>query len=117
MDLVTLALAKKGAKQYTDTAIINLPKGVVYKGSVDYYTNLPGDASLGDCYSVMYKGTSGTTAYGAEYVWGVNTSTSTQEWIKIGEDADLSDYATITYVNSIVGDINDILDDINGEVI
>lgn len=115
MDIVTLALAKKGAKSYTDTVIENLPKGVVYKGSVNYYTDLPNNASIGDCYTVLYKGTSGTDASGAEYVWGTNTATSTNEWIQIG--ADLSGYATISYVDSIVGDINDILDDINGEVI
>ena len=117
MDIVTLALAKKGAKSYTDSVIENLPKGVVYKGSVNYYADLPNNASLGDCYSVMYQGSTGTTPYGAEYIWGTNTATSTNEWIKLGEEADLSDYATIQYVNSIVGDINNILDNINGEVI
>lgn len=68
MDVVTLALAKKGAKQYTDTVISNLPKGVVYKGSVNYYNDLPNNANLGDCYTVLYTGTSGTIAFGAEYV-------------------------------------------------
>ena len=68
MDVVTLALAKKGAKQYTDAVISNLPKGVVYKGSVNYYNDLPNNANLGDCYTVLYAGTSGTTAFGAEYV-------------------------------------------------
>ena len=63
MDVVTLALAKKGAKQYTDTVINNLPKGVVYKGSVNYYNDLPNNANLGDCYTVLYTGTSGTTAF------------------------------------------------------
>ena len=117
MDIVTYALCNKKAKSYTDSVIENLPKGVVYKGSVNYYTDLPNNASLGDCYSVMYQGSTGTTPYGAEYIWGTNTATSINEWIKLGEEADLSDYATIEYVDSLIGDINDILDDINGEVI
>lgn len=98
MDVVTLALAKKGAKQYTDTVINNLPKGVVYKGSVNYYNDLPNNANLGDCYTVLYTGTSGTTAFGAEYVWGINTATSTSEWTQIGQDltnyVKNTDYAT-----------------------
>ena len=117
MDIVTYALCKNKAKQYTDAVIDNLPKGVIYRGSVNYYADLPNNAELGDCYSVLYKGTSGTETSGAEYIWGTNTATSTQEWIKIGEEVDLTDYATIEYVNNIIGDINDILDDINGEVI
>ena len=36
---------------------------------------------------------------------------------KIGVQVDLSGYATIEYVNSIVGDISNALDTINGEVI
>ena len=68
MDIVTLALAKKSAKSYTDSVIENLPKGVVYKGSVNYYADLPNNASLGDCYTVLYRGSSGTETYGAEYI-------------------------------------------------
>lgn len=117
MDVVTLALAKKSAKSYTDTVINNLPKGVVYRGSVNYYADLPSAAALGDCYTVVYKGTTGTEPYGAEYVWGLNTATNIREWIKIGEDINLSDYATIEYVNGIVGNINNALDEIQGEVI
>ena len=117
MDVVTLALAKKGAKQYTDEAISGLGKGIVYKGAVSYYNNLPNDASVGDCYSVLYQGTSGTTPFGAEYVWGKMSGSSSEQWIKLGEEADLSDYATIEYVNEIIGDIDDALDEISGEVI
>ena len=36
---------------------------------------------------------------------------------RIGVHVDLSDYATITYVDSLVGSINSVLDAINGEVI
>lgn len=68
MDLVTLTLAKKGAKQYTDDAIEGLGKGIIYKGAVNYYNDLPNNASIGDCYSILYKGTSGTESSGLEYV-------------------------------------------------
>ncbi len=113
MDIVTLALAKKSAKQYTDDAIEGLGKGIVYKGAVDYYNNLPNNATQGDCYSILYKGTSGTEPSGAEYVWGrVNNNL---EWIKLGEDIDLTsyvkktDYATSTTGGVIHGNVNGFL--------
>lgn len=68
MDLVTLALAKKASKNYTDTVINGMAKSLIYKGAVDYYDDLPSNAELGDCYTVRYKGNSGTELFGAEYV-------------------------------------------------
>ena len=90
MDIVTLTLAKKGAKKYTDEVIEGLGKGIVYKGAVDYYNDLPNNASLGDCYSVLYKGTSGTESSGLEYVWGKINGGDTASWIQLG--ADVSDF-------------------------
>lgn len=108
MDLVVLALAKKGAKAYTDNAINSLPKGVVYRGSVNYYVDLPNDAALGDCYTVTYKGSTGAEPFGAEYVWGLNTVTNIREWIKIGEEIDLSGLQTeITSNNKLASDLVD----------
>ena len=86
MDIVTLTLAKKGAKKYTDEVVEGLGKGIVYKGAVDYYNNLPNNASLGDCYSILYKGTSGTDPYGLEYIWGKINGQSSASWIKLGAD-------------------------------
>ena len=126
MDVVTLALAKKGAKQYTDTAIAGLGKGVNYKGAVNYYNDLPNNATEGDAYTVRYKGTSGTTAFNAEFV---KVSTN---WVQLGPESisdELGDITTLTTttktsavaaineVNGQIGDIAAILDDINGEVI
>lgn len=68
MDLVTLALAKKGAKQYTDNVVEGLGRGITYKGAVNYYNDLPNDASIGDCYIVLYKGTSGNIPLNLEYI-------------------------------------------------
>ena len=89
MDIITYSLCNKKAKQYTDKVISNLPRGIIYKGSVSYYSILPNNAEIGDCYTVMYKGTSGSVDYGAEYVWGLNTATSTNEWENTRERKDM----------------------------
>ena len=86
MDIVTLTLAKKGAKKYTDEVVEGLGKGIVYKGAVDYYNNLPNNASIGDCYSILYKGTSGTESSGLEYIWGKINGQSAASWIQLGAD-------------------------------
>lgn len=70
MDILTYALAKKKAKAYTDAAIAGLGKGIIYKGAVDYYNNLPNSPQEGDCYTVLYKGTTGTDVYNMEFIWG-----------------------------------------------
>ena len=80
----TLALAKKFSKTYTDAAIASLPNGIVYRGAVNYYSDLPSNAEEGDAYTVKYTGTSGTTADGTEYVWG--NDGGTLAWIAIGPD-------------------------------
>ena len=87
MDLVVLALAKKSAKQYTDDVIEGLGKGILYKGAVNYYNDLPNNASAGDCYSVLYKGTSGNVSSGLEYVWGKVSGQSSFSWIQLGIDS------------------------------
>lgn len=86
MDIVTLALAKKSAKQYTDDVVEGLGKGIVYKGAVNYYNDLPNNAEIGDCYSVLYKGTSGSVSSGLEYVWGKVSGQSSASWIQLGAD-------------------------------
>ena len=68
MDIITYSLCNKKAKKYTDEAISGLGRGIVYKGAVSYYNNLPNNASIGDCYSILYKGTSGAESSGLEYV-------------------------------------------------
>lgn len=108
MDIITYSLCNKKAKSYTDAVIDNLPKGIVYRGSVNYYADLPNAAALGDCYTVMYKGSTGTEPFEAEYVWGLNTATNIREWIKIGEEIDLSGLQTeITSTNKLASDLVD----------
>lgn len=86
MDIVTLSLCKKSAKAYTDSVFEGIGRGISYKGAVNYYNDLPDDASIGDCYSVLYQGTSGTTPSGFEYVWGTDSSGS-DSWIQLGANS------------------------------
>ena len=106
MDVVTLTLAKKSAKAYTDKVIDDIGRGISYRGAVNYYDDLPQDAEIGDCYSVLYEGTSGTTPSGAEYIWGKVNDSDTAEWIKLGEEIDLTDYIKNTdYASTTKGGV------------
>ena len=106
MDIVTLALAKNNTKQYVDQVIEGIGKGITYKGAVNYYNDLPNNAELGDCYTVLYEGDSGNIPLGSEYAWGKINNQSSPEWIHIGPD--MSNYLaknnTFTYIPS--GDYN-----------
>ena len=86
MDLTTLGAALKGAKVYTDSTIAPLLGGVHYRGSVNYYSNLPANPAEGDAYTVKYSGTTGTTPDGTEYVWGLDTEDNTYKWIGFSPD-------------------------------
>ena len=80
-------LAVKKAKAYVDKLIGGLSKGgLVWKGAVNYYSNLPTNAADGDCYTVKYAGSSGTKVDGTEYAWG-NLDGSLQ-WIPLGPDVE-----------------------------
>ena len=68
MDIITYSLCNKKSKEYTDSVIEGLGKGIIYKGAVNYYNDLPNNASIGDCYSVLYQGTSGNVSSGLEYI-------------------------------------------------
>lgn len=87
ISIETYAIAVGKAKAYTDAVIAALPNGVVYKGAVSYYNDLPNNAEIGDAYTVKYAGTSGTDVDGTEYVWG--TFDGTNQWIAIGADMSL----------------------------
>lgn len=72
------------------TAIGSLPKGVVYKGVVDYVSDLPSAPEAGDTYTVKYKGDSGAEVWHQEFVWG--SYEGVMSWIPFGADytADIS---------------------------
>lgn len=85
--ILAVTMAVKKAKAYTDSKTSGLGGGVTYKGSVNYYSDLPANPEEGDAYTVKYAGSSGTVADGTEYVWGLNTATSTMEWIDWSKDS------------------------------
>lgn len=75
-----------------------------YKGSVATYQDLPDtDLTIGDVYNVQSDGNN--------YAW---TGT---EWDKLGGDIDLSNYYTKSEIDGMIGNINNAIDVINGEVI
>jgi hypothetical protein len=84
--ILAVAMAVKKAKAYTDSKTSGLSGGVNYKGSVNYYSNLPANPEEGDAYTVKYAGSSGAVVDGTEYVWGLNTDTNTMEWIEWSKD-------------------------------
>lgn len=92
VDIIARGLAGSGlaAANLANARIDALPRGVSYKGIVDYYNELPNDAELGDMYTVKYQGSSGTVPSGAEYVW--TTYEGTDQWLQITDsiDAELS---------------------------
>jgi hypothetical protein len=87
MDIVTLGAALNGSKKYTDTVAQSLMGGVRYQGEVDYYSDLPSNAEVGDAYTVKYSGTSGTDLDGTEYTWGLNHQTQQYGWIDFSKDS------------------------------
>lgn len=87
MDVVTLGAALNGSKKYTDQMAQSLMGGVHYRGSVNYYSDLPANPEEGDSYTVKYAGTSGSVEDGTEYTWGYDTDTGNFAWISFSKDA------------------------------
>lgn len=87
MDVVTLGAALNGSKVYTDQVTQSLMGGVHYRGSVNYYGDLPNDAQEGDSYTVKYAGSSGSVDDGTEYTWGYDTDLDDYTWISFSKDA------------------------------
>ncbi len=87
MDAATYILCKSSAKKYTDQVTQSLMGGVHYRGSVNYYADLPNDAQEGDSYTVKYAGASGSIADGTEYTWGYDTDLEDYTWISFSKDA------------------------------
>lgn len=68
----------------TDDKATAAAAGLKYKGAVNYYSDLPNDAEIGDAYTVLYAGSSGTVPDGTEYVWGELNGTA--QWIDFSKD-------------------------------
>lgn len=89
-------------------AIIEFPQGFTYKGEVDYFSDLPTTGNtVGDVYTVKYKGSSGTEPSGDEYVWGKYQGV--EQWILRNN---LSQYAKIdgSYILMNVGTSDNLVD-------
>ena len=69
----------------TDDKATAAAAGLRYKGAVNYYSDLPNDAEIGDAYTVLYAGSSGSVADGTEYVWGELSGTA--QWIDFSKDS------------------------------
>lgn len=91
MDLVSLAIASNANEkvEVVRTEVIEvreevdaMPRGLIYQGAVDYEDDLPTDAEIGDTYTVLYKGSTGTTAWDVEFAWG--NYKGVDRWIEIG---------------------------------
>ena len=94
-----------GVKNYIDSKLSNV---YVYKGSVDYYSNLSaftGTVRTGDVYNVINA--NGNIPEGTNYAWNGTT------WDALGGTVDLSNYAT----TGTVHDINQSAVTINGKVL
>ena len=99
LSVETLALAKGFAKSYTDSAVAGISGGINYKGAVNYYSDLPNNAKVGDAYTVKYKGSSGTETDGTEYVWA--SYEGTNQWVAFGPD--ISQFSKVTANPTLVG--------------
>lgn len=99
MDIATYILCKSSAKKYTDQVTQSLMGGVHYRGSVNYYADLPNNAQEGDSYTVKYAGTSGSIVDGTEYTWGYDTDLDDYTWISFSKDA----YSKAEIDNKLVG--------------
>lgn len=84
-DIITRGLAiNADAKAETaNRRIDDLSRGIIYKGAVNYYKNLPNDAKLGDTYTVKYRGESGMETDGSEYVCSKENPI---EWVELGPE-------------------------------
>ena len=99
MDIISYVMAKSASSAEIAAMIAALPKGIVYRGQVNYQINLPNNPEIGDAYTVKYQGTSGTVSDGREFIWG--TYEETNQWIDLGPDLSgelfYCTYGTTTY--------------------
>ena len=88
--------------------IVSFPQGFNYKGEVDYISDLPTTGNtVGDVYTVKYRGSSGTDPLNDEYVWGKYEGI--EQWIL---RTNLQQYAKIdgSYVLMNVGTSDNLVD-------
>ena len=105
-DIIARGLAGTGlaAANLANQRLDALPKGVVYRGVVDYYDDLPQNPELGDMYTVRYLGSSGTTPSGAEYVWTEDNGVETWVQVTFSLDDALSSTSENPVQNKVIYD-------------
>ena len=69
-------------------ALEDFDNGITLKGSVNYFSSLPGSPDKGDEYIVLYSGDSGTNYIGEKYVWDGTAWRSLGTDLKLYRDAD-----------------------------
>lgn len=99
-----LGASAGAAADLANSRLDSLSSSLVYRGAVDYYSDLSEITSPepGDAYTVKYKGTSGTTPDGTEYAWGEYEGTP--QWIAIGPD--MSQYQPVLVSGTNIKTIN-----------
>lgn len=78
-------LSKKYAKKYADKLLGSVAQGFNWKGAVNYESDLPTSAAMGDSYTVKYQGISGTTVKGSDFAWDGSA------WIEVKTKGDKGD--------------------------
>lgn len=90
-----------------------LIKAAHYKGSVDYYKDLPTSTAIyGDIYNVRYKGSSGTDPDGSNYIFDEND----QNWDKLSGFVDLGDYYTVSEIDNKLSSLKIYIDDHDNDI-
>ena len=98
-----LGASAAASAELANDRLDQLSSGITYRGAVDYYSDLTQiTAEEGDAYTVKYKGTSGTTPSGIEYIWG--SYDGTMQWIEFGPD--MSQYQEILVSGTNIKTIN-----------
>lgn len=82
MEALAIALGEIGdVSSKLEEQIKAVGYGMTFKGAVNYYTNLPSSASVGDVYIVLYTGSSGNKPLRAVYAYG--SSGGSYQWIPV----------------------------------
>lgn len=86
--------SKKGQLDLSNVALKSDITAVLkFKGTKDYVGELPSSGNtVGDVWHVKYRGSSGTEALNAEYVWVESGTPAVGRWEELGAGIDLSGY-------------------------
>lgn len=90
-----------------------LIKAAHYKGSVNYYKDLPTSTAIyGDIYNVRYKGSDGTDPDGNNYIFDEDN----REWDKLSGFVDIGDYYTTTEIDNKLSSLKIYIDDHDNDI-